>query len=183
MLAPPTDEFTRLTALEWVAEFLRIGKREMAQFSGDLVAAILPCLAHKVPEIKDAATRANDALLRLVREYAPALDNAPAQAESKEGSVISEILSAITLQFLNQYVCKKRAHRCNVLVLVFIYFAVVWCVQVATRLAALQWVLALQAAAASSVRRHVDELFPALLKLLSDVADEVRYTHASRSAR
>lgn len=44
---------------------------------------------------------------------------------------------------------------------------------VATRLAALDWVKLLHTKAADKFAAHLDELFPALLKMLSDSSDEV----------
>ena len=128
------DEYTRLTTLEWVYEFLTIGKEELLIFSHQLLSAILPCLSHDVNDIKIAATRANSALLKLI-------------TETNAFFSISDFLNTVTIQFLNQ--------------------------NVPTRLAALEWVLVLHSKRPSELSNYVNELFPALLKTLSDPSEEV----------
>eukprot|EP01114_Cavostelium_apophysatum_P017154 TRINITY_DN5029_c0_g1_i1.p1 TRINITY_DN5029_c0_g1~~TRINITY_DN5029_c0_g1_i1.p1 ORF type:complete len:719 (-),score=131.55 TRINITY_DN5029_c0_g1_i1:14-2170(-) len=128
------DEFTRVTSLEWINEFIAIGKEELLPFSAQFLGAILPCLSHEVQDIKEAASKANTSLLHLITTTA------------KEFS-INEILNTVTLQFLNQYV--------------------------PTRLASLNWVSVLHSKTPNQLLSFVNELFPALLKTLSDPSDEV----------
>jgi hypothetical protein len=61
--------------------------------------------------------------------------------------IIQNFLDAVQTQFLNQ--------------------------KVPTRLASLRWVLALYHRSAEELLRYMDELFPALLKTLSDPAEDV----------
>lgn len=128
------DEFTRLTALQWINEFILIGKEEMLPLSPQLLSSILPCLSHEVTEIRAAATKSNASLLQLITE-----------TNSEFG--INEFLNTVTIQFLNQ--------------------------SVPTRLAALEWVLVLHSKRSKDLASYVDELFPALLKTLSDPSEEV----------
>lgn len=128
------DEFTRLTALNWVSEFINIGKDILLPFSDKLLGAILPCLSHEVQDIKEAAKKTNESLLKLITSTSQKFD-------------INDVLNTVTLQFLNQYV--------------------------PTRLASLHWILILHQKAPNQLINFVNEIFPALLKTLSDPSDEV----------
>lgn len=61
------DDFTRLTALVYVTEFVEIGGKALLPFTAKLVKGVLPSVAHASDNIAGAAVRANDALLALVR--------------------------------------------------------------------------------------------------------------------
>ncbi len=80
--------------------------------------------------------------------------------ETNSDFSIGDFLSTVILQFLNQNV---RTTECLVLN----------DMEVPTRIAALQWVLVLHAKRPTQLISHVDELFPALLKTLSDPSEEV----------
>jgi vacuole morphology and inheritance protein 14 len=64
------DDFTRLTALVYVTEFIEIGGKALLPFTAKLVKGVLPSVAHPMDNIAGAAVRANDALLALVRNAA-----------------------------------------------------------------------------------------------------------------
>lgn len=64
-----TDEFTQLTALKWVNEFILCGKEELLPYAADLVGAILPSISHRVQDIQQQASSANTSLLRLISGY------------------------------------------------------------------------------------------------------------------
>jgi hypothetical protein len=64
-----TDEFTQLTALKWVNEFIQCGKEELLPYAADLVGAILPSISHRVQDIQQQASSANSSLLRLISGY------------------------------------------------------------------------------------------------------------------
>ncbi len=51
LLTNLVDEFTRLAAINWINEFIIIGKEELLTFSAQLLSAILPCLSHDVQGI------------------------------------------------------------------------------------------------------------------------------------
>ena len=61
------DDFTRLTALVYVTEFIEIGGSALLPYIAKLVQGVLPSVAHTSDNIAGAAVRANDALLALVR--------------------------------------------------------------------------------------------------------------------
>lgn len=85
------DEFTRLTALEWIYEFVETGKEALLPYSAQLLSVVLPNLSQGVPAIEDIAKKANNSLNELI-------------LTTKSPIPMGEILKNVTLQFLNQYV-------------------------------------------------------------------------------
>lgn len=63
------DEFTQLTALKWINEFILCGEEELLPYAADLVGAILPSISHQVQDIQQQASHANASLLRLINRY------------------------------------------------------------------------------------------------------------------
>lgn len=72
--AGSSDEFTRLTAITWVHEFIALGRDEMLPFAAGILEATLPCLAHQEERIRDMAAQTNAALLALDMAGAPGFD-------------------------------------------------------------------------------------------------------------
>ncbi|KAL6058534.1 PtdIns(3,5)P(2) sythesis regulation factor [Balamuthia mandrillaris] len=128
------DEFTRLTALKWIKEFIQCGKEELLPFSAELLGGVLPSISDRVKEISELAVETNKELLDLIHT-------------TSQEFAIGEFLDTVTYQFLNQ--------------------------SVPTRLAALKWVLMLHAKTPEKLVSFLDGLYPALLKLLSDSAEQV----------
>jgi vacuole morphology and inheritance protein 14 len=67
------DDFTRLTALVYVTEFIEIGGAALLPHGAALLRGVVPSVAHSSDNIAGAAIRANDALLALLRA-APELE-------------------------------------------------------------------------------------------------------------
>lgn len=61
------DKFCRLTALEWLLQFVALGQRTLAPVYHRLVAGVLRCLSDPEPEIGEEAARTNGELMALVR--------------------------------------------------------------------------------------------------------------------
>lgn len=178
------DQLMQMTALHWINSFLSLARHAMMPFTPDLLAAIIPCLAHRVEQIRTVAISANQTLMKLVAEEEPrqpagAGDGehaAPdgAEAGPLEHFSIARTVDALTMQFASE---SEEA-----------------------RIAALRWILMLHQKAAGNVRpilhgsiaggrlrgvercspraaaqvfALVDVLFPALLKILSDKSDRV----------
>lgn len=72
--AASSDEFTRLTAITWVQQFIVLGHDKMLPFAAGILEAALPCLAHQEERIRDMAAQTNSALLALEMAGAPGFD-------------------------------------------------------------------------------------------------------------
>eukprot|EP00743_Colponemidia_sp_Colp-15_P004953 GILK01005338.1.p1 GENE.GILK01005338.1~~GILK01005338.1.p1 ORF type:complete len:691 (-),score=126.29 GILK01005338.1:140-2212(-) len=128
------DKFCRLTALNWLHEFIVLGGNKLVAFYNSILGAILPCIADQEEEIRRAAEQTNVVFLLLVQETKSEFEFGP--------------LVIILTQDMDNH----------------------W---VPTRIASLNWVSMLLAKTPTKVFSHLPDIFPALLKRLSDPADEV----------
>ncbi|CAH9095991.1 unnamed protein product [Cuscuta epithymum] len=60
--AASPDEFTRLTAITWINEFVKLGGDQLVPYYADILGAILPCIADKEEKIRVVARETNDEL-------------------------------------------------------------------------------------------------------------------------
>eukprot|EP01137_Pigoraptor_chileana_P023157 Opistho-2@89009 len=137
------DQLTQFTALTWIQTFITMGKAEMLPFNAQLLGAILPCLAHNVDKIRETAVHANQMLVNIVVESE---STATPDAPPTNFS-LGPTVNVLALQLLHE--------------------------SVETRIAALRWILMLHVKARRKIFALADEMFPALLKTLSDPADKV----------
>ncbi|KAH7652853.1 Vacuole morphology and inheritance protein 14 [Dioscorea alata] len=56
------DEFTRLTAITWINEFVKLGGNQLVPYFADMLGAILPCISDKEEKIKMVARETNEEL-------------------------------------------------------------------------------------------------------------------------
>ncbi|RWR79576.1 protein VAC14 [Cinnamomum micranthum f. kanehirae] len=56
------DEFTVLTAITWINEFVKLGGDQLVPYYADILGAILPCISHVDDKIKVVAHEANQGL-------------------------------------------------------------------------------------------------------------------------
>ena len=66
--------FNRVTAVQWIYEFIALGKEELVPFYPVLVEGMLHCISDAVAEIKENAAKANEALIALVRKTEEKID-------------------------------------------------------------------------------------------------------------
>jgi vacuole morphology and inheritance protein 14 len=66
------DKFNRLTAVEWLTQFILLGRARLAPVYDRLLATVLRCLSDPEAEIVNEATKANNELIQLVRSTAAA---------------------------------------------------------------------------------------------------------------
>ncbi|KAL8535812.1 hypothetical protein ACS0TY_011448 [Phlomoides rotata] len=78
--AASPDEFTRLTAITWINEFVKLGGDQLVPHYADILGAILPCISDKEEKIRVVARETNDELRGI-------------QAEPAEGFDVGSILS------------------------------------------------------------------------------------------
>nr|GLL32876.1 protein VAC14 homolog [Ipomoea trifida] len=60
--ATAPDEFTRLTAVTWINEFVKLGGDQLVPYYADILGAILPCIADTEEKIRVVARETNDEL-------------------------------------------------------------------------------------------------------------------------
>ncbi|CAL9064596.1 protein VAC14 homolog isoform X1 [Musa acuminata AAA Group] len=56
------DEFTRLTSITWINEFVRLGGEQLVPYYADILGAILPCISDKEEKIRVVARETNEEL-------------------------------------------------------------------------------------------------------------------------
>ncbi|CDY09424.1 BnaA02g25860D [Brassica napus] len=60
--ASSPDEFTRLTAITWINEFVKLGGDQLVRYYADILGAILPCISDKEEKIRVVARETNEEL-------------------------------------------------------------------------------------------------------------------------
>ncbi|KAK4423388.1 protein VAC14 [Sesamum alatum] len=60
--AASPDEFTRLTAITWINEFVKLGGDQLVPHYADILGAILPCISDKEEKIRVVARETNEEL-------------------------------------------------------------------------------------------------------------------------
>ncbi|KAI8836478.1 vacuolar protein 14 C-terminal Fig4p binding-domain-containing protein [Chytriomyces cf. hyalinus JEL632] len=162
-----SDEETQATALRWIHQLLALVQRVMIPFTPELVASILPCLAHHVTPIRNIAVEANAALFKLVAEFGVVLGYGSAGVlylgsegggagagaggspgvDVGGGFEVKSAVDALTKQFQDE--------------------------SEETRVASMEWLAMLHKKAPKKVIDSDDVTFQALLRLLSDTSEEV----------
>ncbi|PIA26692.1 hypothetical protein AQUCO_09100085v1 [Aquilegia coerulea] len=84
------DEFTRLTAITWINEFVKLGGDQLVPYYADILGAILPCISDKEEKIRVVARETNEEL-RAIR------------ADPAEGFDVGAILSIARRQLSNEW--------------------------------------------------------------------------------
>ncbi|MQM01209.1 hypothetical protein Taro_033960, partial [Colocasia esculenta] len=88
--AGSSDEFTRLTAVTWINEFVKLGGEQLVPYYADILGAILPCIADKEEKIRVVARETNEELRAI-------------HADPAEGFDIASILSAARRQLSSEF--------------------------------------------------------------------------------
>ncbi|QCD89573.1 protein VAC14 homolog isoform X2 [Vigna unguiculata] len=68
------DEFTRLTAITWINEFVKLGGDQLVPYYADILGAILPCISDKEDKIRVVACETNEELRAIKADPADAFD-------------------------------------------------------------------------------------------------------------
>ena len=164
------DELIQFTAITWLKEFVALSGRTMLPFCALILGSILPCVSYDQPKqhIREAAKSVNQGLMKLItteddideetaKEAAKHTDPASAAASSSAtttGPVVKVL--QLDLNRVVEVLTRQLSHK-----------------QIHTRLAVLRWVLQLLMKTPSRIFKHIERLFPALVKTLSDPSDEV----------
>ncbi|XP_072971988.1 protein VAC14 homolog [Typha angustifolia] len=92
--AGSSDEFTRLTAITWIYEFVKLGGDQLVPYYANILGAILPCIADKEEKISVVARETNEEL-RAIR------------ADPSEGFDIEAILSIARRELTSEWVATR----------------------------------------------------------------------------
>ncbi|CAN4123402.1 unnamed protein product [Withania somnifera] len=68
------DEFTRLTAITWINEFVKLGGEQLVPYYADILGAILPCISDKEEKIRVVARETNEELQGIEADPAEGFD-------------------------------------------------------------------------------------------------------------
>ena len=154
------DKFNRVTAVEWLTQFMLLGGTQLAGVYSPLAAAVLKCLSDPEPEIAGEAAKANSELMMLVRATPPTSAGAGTAAAAAGGAAAAAVPtpSGGGISF-------------DAAPLVAVVTAEVRSKDKATRSAALRWVTLLLSIAPVDVMADVDAVLDALLSNLGDTTD------------
>ncbi|XP_052481334.1 protein VAC14 homolog isoform X3 [Gossypium raimondii] len=72
--AASPDEFTRLTAITWINEFVKLGRDQLVPYYADILGAILPCISDKEEKIRVVAHETNEELRAIKADPAETFD-------------------------------------------------------------------------------------------------------------
>ncbi|KAK1288522.1 hypothetical protein QJS10_CPB19g01486 [Acorus calamus] len=72
--AASPDEFTRLTAITWINEFVKLGGDQLVPYYADILGAILPCISDKEEKIRVVARETNEELRSIRADPAEGFD-------------------------------------------------------------------------------------------------------------
>ncbi|XP_022725366.1 protein VAC14 homolog isoform X3 [Durio zibethinus] len=72
--AASPDEFTRLTAITWINEFVKLGGDQLVPYYADILGAILPCISDKEEKIRVVAREISEELCAIKADPADAFN-------------------------------------------------------------------------------------------------------------
>ncbi|XP_076671409.1 protein VAC14 homolog [Andrena cerasifolii] len=151
--AQSTDELLQLTAITWIKEFVHLSGPLMLPYMSGILLAVLPCLAYDGDTrkcIKETATQVNASLMGLITtENAPLVhvNGASQNYFLRESLDLSSVVEVLTKHLMYM--------------------------SVQTKVAVLKWIHHLFTNIPHEMFNHIENLFPILMKSLSDNSDEV----------
>ncbi|XP_065199328.1 protein VAC14 homolog [Sycon ciliatum] len=189
-----TDQLIQLTAVQWMKEFLHLAGRRLLPYTSSMLAAILPCVSYtdERQQIHDAAMAANQLLLSLIgpdddkvtaadllqmNDSSPNSCSTPTTPASSD-TVVEESASVTTEQSMSQAsppTSPPPEEECllHLQSVVDILTVQLLHKSVETRSAGLRWMLHLHLKTPKKIFILGTQLFPVLLKTLSDTSDKV----------
>lgn len=160
--AQSTDELLQLTAITWIKEFVHLSGPLMLPYMSGILVAVLPCLAYDGDtrkSIKETATQVNVNLMKLItmknKEIVNNVSETDAQSQ-KDSSQSCSLAESLDLSSVVEVLTKY-----------------LMCMSVQTKVAVLKWIHHLFINIPHKMFNHIENLFPILMKSLSDNSDEV----------
>jgi len=191
--SPCLGQIIQLTALEWLKTFLKMAgsPSPMLPFTANILSAILPCLSYEVDKraVKSVAMEVNHLLKQLItpdndiaadseisltstlprKEKEEPTEGDDCQEKKNRDSLVDT--SPLNLVSVLEVLMKHMEHKSQAVKPESLQAQ-------GTRMEALHWLLWLHQQLPRRTYLLVNQLFPSLMKLLSDNSDEVRaHTH------
>ncbi|XP_074055335.1 protein VAC14 homolog [Macrotis lagotis] len=186
-----SDDLIQLTAMCWMREFIQLAGRVMLPYSSGILTAVLPCLAYddRKKSIKEMANVCNQSLMKLVtpeddepdepKPKAPGLaETSPDDSSAKQEMTTNGCLDASCDSSFSVFTPASAEGQPVTLNLDEIMKVLNGhlhdsAIGMMTRIAVLKWLYHLYIKTPRKMFRHTDNLFPILLRTLSDESDEV----------
>ncbi|XP_038070107.1 protein VAC14 homolog [Patiria miniata] len=152
------DEVIQLTAINWLLEFLNQAGRTMIPFTSGLLNATVPCMAYddvQRKSIKEAAKLVNQNLMRLITTE-----------DDKDNDELEDKPQHTTP-------LGQRAIRLDIAPTVDVITRCMQHDSMQCKITALRWTYHLHMKTPRKIFQHVEDIFPVLVRTLSDVSDEV----------
>ncbi|XP_075518606.1 protein VAC14 homolog [Primulina tabacum] len=111
--AESPDEFTRLTAITWINEFVKLGGDQLVPYYADILGAILPCISDKEEKIRVVARETNEELRGMKADPAEGFDIGAILAVAR--SHLSTEWEATRIEALHWIAALLNRHRTEVL--------------------------------------------------------------------
>ncbi|KAL6577517.1 PtdIns(3,5)P(2) sythesis regulation factor [Orobanche minor] len=111
--AASPDEFTRLTAITWINEFVKLGGDQLVPHYADILGAILPCISDKEEKIRVVARETNEELRGIQADPAEGFDVGAILSVSR--SHLSSEWEATRIEALHWISTLLNRHRTEVL--------------------------------------------------------------------
>ncbi|XP_071649427.1 protein VAC14 homolog [Temnothorax longispinosus] len=162
--AQSSDELLQLTAITWIKEFVHLSGPLMLPYMSGILVAVLPCLAYDGDtrkSIKETATQVNANLMKLIIVKSTEITNKDQEKvhPTKEKDDVTQDHSLAENLDLASVVEVLTKH--------LLYLSV------QTKVAVLKWIHHLFINIPQKMFNHIEDLFPILMKSLSDTSDEV----------
>ncbi|KAL1201090.1 VAC14-like protein [Cardamine amara subsp. amara] len=111
--AASPDEFTRLTAITWINEFVKLGGDQLVRYYADILGAILPCISDKEEKIRVVARETNEELRSIHVEPSDGFDVGAILSVARRQ--LSSDFEATRIEALNWISTLLNKHRTEVL--------------------------------------------------------------------
>ncbi|CAA7394916.1 unnamed protein product [Spirodela intermedia] len=112
--ASSPDEFTRLTAITWINEFVKLGGDQLVPYYAAILGAILPCISDKEEKIRAVARETNEELRAIRADPADGFDIGSILSIAR--SQLSSEWEATRIEALNWMATLLARHRAEVIV-------------------------------------------------------------------
>ncbi|KAL6256455.1 hypothetical protein P5V15_012568 [Pogonomyrmex californicus] len=159
------DELLQLTAITWIKEFVHLSGPLMLPYMSGILVAVLPCLAYDGDtrkNIKETATQVNANLMKLI-----IMKNTEVTNKEQENKIHSSREKNDVTQNHSLAESLDLTSVVEVLIKHLLYLSV------QTKVAVLKWIHHLFINIPHKMFNHIEDLFPILMKSLSDTSDEV----------
>ncbi|CAI9779134.1 unnamed protein product [Fraxinus pennsylvanica] len=107
------DEFTRLTAITWINEFVKLGGDQLVPYYADILGAILPCTSDKEEKIRAVARETNDEIRGIKTDPREGFDVGAILSVARRH--LSSELETTRIEALNWILTLLNRHRTEVL--------------------------------------------------------------------